>query len=127
LVYYVGASSIEGSVVGLSEYHSASGELEAAFVEGGMSGTWSRARKDLNDKPGVWVPGETFIDPDLNRTVDSLAVNVSTGVDALSVPLQWPPVPFDLASSNGLSETFPGTGYNVYSVVQQAWNWLTDW
>lgn len=122
-VYFVDASNIKDSIVGLSEYHSAGGELEEAGLESGISGTLFKGVKNLSDNPDIWVPGGNCIDPVLDRTVDGVALNVSAGVDIQVDPV----VPYDGTSSHGYSQTYNGWGYNIYSIAQNAWNWLTDW
>jgi RHS repeat-associated protein len=122
-VFVAGASRIDTAIVGLSDYTTVAGELEAVTGELGVSGTWSRAVNNLGDE-NLWVAGKDFIDPRLDRTVDALNINVNAGVDVLSIPIQHPPVPFDIGMSYGYAQTSEIVAFNLYSPFQAVWNWI---
>jgi hypothetical protein len=121
-VFVAGASRIDTSIVGLSKHTTLNGEVEA-FGEVGASGTWGRAVKNRGDEE-VWVPGSEFIDPKLDRTVDSLSVNGTLGLDIVSIPIQAPEVPFDAGVSHGVTHTGRLVSFNLYSPFQAVWQWL---
>jgi hypothetical protein len=97
--------------------------VEALGAEGGASGSWSRAVKNLGNEV-IWVPDQDFIDPRLDRTVDALSVNGVVGVDALSFPIQAPEVPFDVGVSHGLAQTSEVFSFNLYMPFTAVWNWV---
>jgi RHS repeat-associated protein len=121
-VFVAGASRIDRSILGLSEFTTMNVEVEA-LGEGGLGASWSRAVLDRGNNT-LWVPGRDFIDPQFDRTVDALAVNATIGVDALSIPLQVPEVPFDVGASHGYAETREVFSFNLYSPFTAVWNWV---
>jgi RHS repeat-associated protein len=112
-----GPGQSSASIEGLSRYTTASGELECLGLEGGLGATVSEAIENRGDNSFV-VPGDPYKDLYYNRTVNSLAVNLGFGADALSVPVQQPEIPIDGRITTGLQQTRVTNPFNVYAPIQ---------
>jgi len=120
-VIIAGASQIERSVLGLFRYTAVSAEAEAV-AETGVSFVSARGVKNQGNSE-LWVPGQDYIDPQFDRTVDALSINVSLGGDILSGPVQGG-LPVDGAVSHGYGETKEVFSFNLYQPFQALWNWV---
>ncbi len=121
-IIVAGASSIEDSVLGLFRYTAVSGEVEAVLETGTTIAVGRSVHNKGNNE--IWVPGSDYIDPQFDRTVDSLSVNLSLGGDILAGPAQGG-IPFDASISHGYGETREIFSFNLYYPFQAVWHWAT--
>jgi hypothetical protein len=115
------ASNLEKSLLGYSEYTTVSGDVEVIGAQAGVSVTKARSiRNELEG--GYFSPGPEYIDSEFKTPVDTYALNVTAGADAISAPVQ--PIPADAGATHGYAQTARIFSFNFYSPFQAAWNWV---
>ncbi len=115
-----GAESIEGSIVGYSTYGAI--DVEGELI--GKVGINGITQQALSADPGSSIltigdVGEPLIDPVFNRTVDSISLNVTSGIDPASTFA-------DGGYSMGVSQTGVIGSVNVYSPLVSLYEWWSS-
>lgn len=115
-----GASTVRDSIIGYSRYQSVSVQADT-IAKVGLSVTTAKSVPANQSNPNILLVSQmagTYIDPVFDRSVDTLALNTTFGLDPL-------PNGVDASYSKGFSKTVPAFSFNLYAPFVNFYNqWL---